>query len=262
MSLRNHRHATRFTLSNVIVCVSGVSFFGVVSIHRHDFAIDSSRSIDTALAPPPSCPPLPRIPLRKCISGERAFSDVTHIQIRVHARTNVTRADGAELYGERKVRPREEKKREREGEYAWGTPVSTSIKSGFRGPGLIFCLVSSPSIGTFSTTSSHVLESEMRAAIFPSYRPSSSFDTITLTNADEILHKEKPADALFLRSLVESLKRKFIPGIFIRDCKSFVRLFYGFDYIVSNFFEQIFVFQNRRKLRKIKILLKTTWQKS
>lgn len=30
--------------------------------------------------------PLPRIPLRKCISGERAFSDVTHVQIRTHAR--------------------------------------------------------------------------------------------------------------------------------------------------------------------------------
>lgn len=159
-----------------------------------DFAIDSSRSIDTALAPPPSCPLFQGSPSANALAArELLVTSPTYRYARTHARTHRTlvhahahahlyactrntHADRARvLYSERKVRPRGRMR-------AWGTSVSTSIKPRFRGLGLIFCLVlfilflrrrlpppPPPPIGAFST-SSHVLEYEMRAAIFPPLR--------------------------------------------------------------------------------------------
>lgn len=116
-----------------------------------DFAIDSSRSIDTALAPPPSCPLFQGSPSANALAArELLVTSPTYRYARTHARiarslahahahlytcTRNTHADRARvLYSERKVRPRGRMR-------AWGTSVSTSIKPRFRGLGLIFCLV-------------------------------------------------------------------------------------------------------------------------
>lgn len=142
--------------------------------------------------------PLSRIPLRKCISGERAFSDVTHIQIRTHACTHhaLARVHMHAQHARGSERPDCTVKGKSAGECAWGTSVSTSIKPRFRGLGpnlLSRPLPPSPpsspppsSIGAFSTISSHVLEYEMRAAIFlPVPRRSTRFYDFTRSSDDE-----------------------------------------------------------------------------
>ena len=135
--------------------------------------------------------PLPRIPLRKCISGERAFSDVTHIQIRTHARTHarITRSFTLTLTRARihaqttraRMEPelyRVKGKSVHAGErvcvgyfcfHFHQAPISRTRPNLLSRPPLPPLPLPSPSPsirGAFSTTSSHVLEYEMRAAIF------------------------------------------------------------------------------------------------
>lgn len=92
----------------------------------------------------PSPVPPPGIPLRKCISGERAFSDVTHAHtyirsppplprtyVHVHTATHEQTGESGYTMKEACVPCR----------MCVGTSVAASIKLRFRGAGLIFCLV-------------------------------------------------------------------------------------------------------------------------
>lgn len=126
--------------------------------------------------------PLPRIPLRKCISGERAFSDVIHIQIRTHALTHACTHHARSFTH---TCARTTRTRMEPGYTVKGKSIRGRMCVGY------FCfhfhqaLVSRtrpnllsrppplppspfpPLIRAFSTTSSHVLEYEMCVAIFP-----------------------------------------------------------------------------------------------
>jgi len=106
-------------------------------IRRCDFAIDSTRTIDTALAPPPSRPLFQGSPSANALAArELLVTSPTYRYARArtaHARRTHARGSGAGLHGERKVRPREN---------VHGVLLPPLPSSpGFRGPGLIFCLV-------------------------------------------------------------------------------------------------------------------------
>lgn len=107
------------TVRQISICVfffPGRSSSPSTRIHRRDFAIDSSRSIDTALAPPPFCPLFQGFPSANALAArELLVTSPTYRYTRVHAsrllthtcaRTTRTQME-PELYGERKVRPRQ-----------------------------------------------------------------------------------------------------------------------------------------------------------
>lgn len=179
-------------------------------IHRRDFAIDSSRSIDTALAPPPSCPLFQGSPSANALAArELLVTSPTYRHACTHSRTRAriararalahaytckrnTHADGAPG---RMVKGKSVRGRMCVGYFCFHFHQALVSRTRpnllSRPPPLPPSLLPAPSspspspIGAFSTTSSHVLEYEMRAAIFPPpHRRSTRFYDFTRSSDD------------------------------------------------------------------------------